>query len=262
MLLIETRLLLFGLMGFAIAGPLAAQEKPARPDRLLRILPVGEMPPYREKIVNGVRQEQPPLPGTVPPREVTAVLGGKQDGSAIRLYLDRMSASIPVRPGAMLLHESSAAGPNAKPWAKLTVPSRASHALSIFWSDRKEKWQKARSLTLQDDVASFPAGSVRFVNVSPLSALIEFRGKKVTLMPGKLYSLRAGVLSQEGLIVRMKDTRGRVRPIFQAAVTQRRPERSTVVIYRADGEKPRRNGKVRVLTEPAKLPAPPKPAND
>lgn len=254
--------LLGGLMaGIMLVSPVAAQDKSAKPDRLLRILPVGEMPPYREKIVNGVRQEQPPPPGSVPPRKVISMVGGKPNGNPISLYLDRLSASVPVRAGAMLLHESAGVAPNPKAWAKVSVPSRTTHALTIFWSDRQEKWKKARSLTLRDDVTSFPAGTVRFVNVSPLAAMIEFRGKKVSLPPGKLYTLKSGVLNQESLVIRMKDERGKLRPIIQSGLSLRRTERSTIVVYRADGAKPRRNGKVKILTEPAKLPAPPKSTN-
>ena len=49
------------------------QSERKRPPRNLRILPVGESPPYRQEIRDGVRYELPPPPGSVPPMEVSFV---------------------------------------------------------------------------------------------------------------------------------------------------------------------------------------------
>jgi hypothetical protein len=50
-------------------------------DRLLRVLPVGEAPPFMQKIVNGVRQEQAAPKGSIPPREVVQMTpNGEQEG--------------------------------------------------------------------------------------------------------------------------------------------------------------------------------------
>ena len=53
------------------ASVLSAQEVPAppaggtrRPPRHLRVLAVGESPPYRQEVRDGVRYEMPPPPGS------------------------------------------------------------------------------------------------------------------------------------------------------------------------------------------------------
>jgi hypothetical protein len=227
-------------------------------DRLLRVLPVGEAPPFMQKIVNGVRQEQAAPKGSIPPREVVQMTpNGEQEGVPLRLSLDRLSVSIPVRAGPLSLHE---VGQGLKRWHTLTVPAKTTHALAVLWRDPVEKkWSKARSMTLADDVTSFPAGNLRLVNVSPWPAIVKFKGKSYKVAPYKTARLRGGVLQQIPVKVQVQDNNGKLVTIFNTAVSQQATERTNLIIYRADGRAPRRPAKVRLLREPARLPPPPRP---
>lgn len=252
-------------LAFACLGPRAhAQdgERAKKPDRLVRLLPVGEAPPFRQVIEDGVRKELPPPPGSVPPFSVVQLTPeGAEEGQPLRLRLDRLSGSMPVRPGSLALHETGPDGLNPNAWHTLRIPNQSTHALAILWRDPEEKsWDKAQSMTLPDDVKAFPAGSVRIVNVSPWPVGIDFDGQAGQLPPGKvlLKPARRGVLKNAPLKVAFKGKDGRWMPVFHQSLNQAGGERTNVVIYRADGEKPRRPVKVRVIAEPARLPAPPK----
>ena len=244
------------------AGPVAGQaEEDKGPDRLLRILPVGEAPPFVQKIEGGVRKEQEAPEGSIPPREVVQLTqDGEQEGEPLRLTLDRVSASMPARAGTLPLYASGSGGLDPKPWHKLTVPAKSTHSLALLWRDPKEKkWSKARSMILVDDINSFPAGSIRFVNVSPWTAIVRLHGKSYSIGAYKTARLRGGLLKQVPLRVGVRDKNGKLEMVYNAAVNQAAGERTNVIVYRADGKAPRRPAKVRVFRERARLPPPPRP---
>jgi len=246
------------VFAMGIASTIGQGDERKKPDRLLRVLPVGEAPPFVQKIVGGVRQEQAAPKGSIPPREVVQMTPkGEKEGVSLRLSLDRLSVSIPVRAGPLSLHE---VGQGRKPWHTLMVPAKTTHALAVLWRDPVEKkWSKARSMTLADDVNSFPAGNVRLVNVSPWPAIVKFKGKSYKVAPYKTARLRGRVLQQVPVKVQVQDKNGKLVTIFNTAVSQQAVERTTLIIYRADGIAPRRPAKVRLLREPARLPPPPRP---
>lgn len=237
-----------------------AQEKPPRPDRLLRIVPLGEAPPFEFQVVGGQRVQKEPPRGSIPPREVQ--LGdaeGKDVGGPIRLGLDRVSASLPVAAGSARLHEVGPDGRSERPWVTLEVPDGTRHAMALLWRDpARQSWETARSLVLTDDVASFPAGMIRFVNVSPWSVEIERGGKKIPLPAGKVVTQRGNQAGEEPVKIALQDRSGNWRAMFHQVVPLGAGERSSVLVYRADGQRPRRPVKVLVLTERAVLPEPPK----
>ena len=238
------------------AAPLMGQEKERKPDRLLRILPVGEAPPYVEKIVDGVRIEQDAPEGSIPPRRVVQMTKeGQERGNPVRLQLDRLSAPVAVSPGTIPLFDAGAGGAG-KPWHSVKVP-KTTHSLAVLWRDpAKKKWSDAKSITLIDDVRSFPAGRVRFVNVSPYSVGISYKGEKSSLGPGKI--LMKTQTKPEELKVLLKTKSGKWLKVFDSQLNQRAGERTNVIIYKADGNKPRLPAKVRLMRERAKLPAPPR----
>lgn len=236
------------------------QKKVPKPDRLVRFLPVGNPPPFIQKIIKGVRVQQPPPAGAVPPLNVVQMNPkGQPEGNAVQLKLEKVSASIPARVGAFALHEDGPNGPEQKAWHKVKIP-KSTHSLALLWRDPVEKkWTKARSMMLVDDIKSFPAGTMRLVNVSPWSAIIVWKGRRHTLPAGKTARIPAGKMDQVALKVSVRAESGREVVIYDAALNQGATERTNVVVYQADGVKPRRPAKVLLFRELAKLPAPPRP---
>ncbi|NIP94758.1 MAG: hypothetical protein GWO24_15465 [Akkermansiaceae bacterium] len=136
-------------------------------------------------------------------------------------------------------------------WHTVCLPG-STHALALLWRDREENaWTKARSLTLADDTGSFPPGAVRIVNVSPGPVQVAYGEEGFELGSGKV-EMRGGkgvALVQVGLEIKAENDRGRMVRVFSGSITQDAGERTNVIIYRADGERPRRPVKVYLRPE-------------
>ncbi len=246
------------------AGPVVAQDDDEKPTRMLRILAVGETPPFIQKIINGVRVEQEAPAGSIPPRRVVQLNSeGEEKGNAVRLQLDNVSAAIPAGAGTVSLHSAEDGAPNSQAWHGVKMP-KSTHALALLWRDpREKKWTKAMSLTLPDDLSAFPPGTVRIVNVSPWTVGVQFNGKNIKLPKGRslLQGQRGTAINDAPLVVALKDGNGKWHKIFDSVVTHTARERTNVIIYRADGEKPRRPAKVYLMREAASLAPVPKRRN-
>lgn len=248
-----------GVVGLGTAG--AQEDDQAEQTRgWLRILPVGDAPPFRQKIINGVRVQQPDAPGTTPPRKVLVSVPN-QERVGITLVLGTASAPVVATAGPVTLLEERRGEDPAK-WATLRMPE-SPVALAIMFRDPRAKlWDQSRSLLLADGVAIFPVGATRIVNASPFVATVVFAGKKYVLQPGKIVIRRraGGNLENAVLRVAIGDGRGGVKRIYDSALSQGRGQRTNVVIYRADGLRPRTPAKILVQAErPFFPPLPKKP---
>lgn len=244
--------------GFAIA-----QDKEEERNRALRIIAVGEAPPWDEKTVDGpngrVRVQQEPPAGSVPPYYLQiANKEGVGEGDPVRIVLDRITDVIPVGSVAVPLHKSEAdGGAESTPWHTIKYPRTARAALGILWRDpRVGKWDKALSLTLPDDTTSFPAGRMRIINVSGADLGLDIDGKRGKLGNGQVF-MHAPKDGNAHLKVNVR-TRSGWAEVADQAVNQSARERTNVILYRADGEAPRRPVKAVVLREIAKTPEVPK----
>ena len=234
------------------------QERGDKPKRWVRFLPVGEAPPYRYEYRNGVRHELPPEPGSAPPREVL-LRSGEEDVGSVFLALGSISEPLAIpQGGAQIPILKKGDGEGAKAWHLLQPPD-SGHLLTLLWRDPREKsWDKARRLVLQDDPGVFGAGRLRIINVSPFPTKVRLAGKEFEVAPGK-HEIRAGG-DPDGVELRVSvgDGQGNWMTVFSSGLVQNRGERVNVVVFRADGEKPRRPAKVLIDRELARLPPVPK----
>ena len=224
----------------------------------LRLLAVGDEPPWDEIEREGIRIEQPPPPGSMPPRELQlATESGAELGNPVRIRLNQVSGVLPVRPGRVDLHEVTETGLSPDPWHSLQFPKKSA-GLGLLWRDPgKKKWTKGRSLLLPDDLTSFPAGRVRIVNISSYSVLLEYgKEKRGTLKPGVTIMLtqRAKV----PLNIFLKRNNGTRARMFSQVMSAGPRARSNVVIYTADGIDPPSPVKVLALPEIARTPTVPR----
>jgi hypothetical protein len=238
------------LSGNARAQALAARQ--------VRFLPLGELPPFRQEVRDGVRHELEPPAGSIPPREV--VLGFDGDLSeGIPLRLGQTSAPLTAPPGAgPLLVRRREDTPESEPWLRLTRPEAGDFLVLLWRESRQGTWEKARSLVLPDGAGDAPAGSVRFVNCSPATIGILIGQEKLLLVPGK--SFRRDVVPGQDRVfeVHLADTTGGVKRLHAGAILQNPGERTLVLVYQADGAAARRPLKVVVRREPAPPPVPPR----
>ncbi|MDP0491067.1 MAG: hypothetical protein Q7Q71_08485 [Verrucomicrobiota bacterium JB023] len=223
--------------------------------RKLRILPVGDAPPFRQEIRDGVRYELDAPKGSEPPYLVEASVqsaeeegegGGEVESQELRLRLKSASAplAVPKGPALVRLAEEGA------PWHQLTLPE-GGDVLAVLWRDPQEgDWGKARSLLLTDG-PGFAAGMVRFVNVCPAEVAVKVAGREIQVKPGESEVLRADEVDGVKMQLAYKDARRGWRRFYSASLSQGKGQRSTIVAYRADGEKPRQPVKVVMHRETA-----------
>lgn len=236
-------------------------EKPAAGSRSLRLLPLGEPPPYQEEVRDGVRFELEPEPGSVPPRQV--VYGEAEKTVTLRLNLGRVTESLRIGEGtgAAVFRALAGAEEPPVPWLALQPPATGD-LLALVWRDPGKLWTQPRCLILPDSAVAFPAGNVRIVNLLPVEAALLFGEDKVLLAPGK--TLLRPVVVGEDLPFRIayRDQAGALQSFYSGSVLLNRDERAQVVLFRADGLKPRRPAKAVVFNEavPRAPVVPPAPA--
>lgn len=241
------------------AGPLAAQnaEQPEKPPRQVRFLPVGDLPPFRQEVRDGVRYELEPPPGSIPPREVMLGFGGEEQQAA-PLSLGRVSEPLkaPAGIGPLLVRRKDAA--EAEPWLKLERPETGDFLVLLWRDPAKGSWEQARSLVLPDSREAAPAGQVRVINLSPVTVGVVFAGEKIALQAGKTYQRPIAVGKETDIQLGAVDAKGVLTRFHSGTIFQNPGERTLVVVYRADGVQPRRPLKAVIQREPLP-PPPPKP---
>lgn len=260
------------LLTLAIAAttcPLHAQEpekKPA-PPRALRLLPLGEPPPFRQEIRDGIRYELEPPAGSIPPRQV--VIGPTPDAATAtpqpeneptRLNLGRFSESLKIPAGTapiLLRDAANPADPAAKPWLRI-VPPESGDALAIIWRDPGATWLTPRAIVFPESPTAFPAGSFRLLNLTPAEIGVTLAGRRTLLQPAKSTIQAIPVGTDHPLQIAYNDGSGNFIAFHTGSVLLNRGERGQIIIHRADGEKPRRPVRVSIFNEIT--PAPPAPA--
>lgn len=252
MKMLRLRLVVPALL-LVLFAPVWGQETTSATRGWLRILPVGDAPPFRQEIRGGVRHELDTPEGALPPRElVVPVQKGKDDGEAkVRLRLGQVSEAFLVRAGPLVLSERPEAD-DSEGWTKITMPERSAALAIVFRDPRGKSWESVLSIVSADDIASFPAGRVRFVNATPFLVSVMFQGKSTVMKPGQvmLKQPAAGaVMKDQSLKVAMRDSKGRTTRIFDSTVSQNPGERTNVIIHWSDGENPRRRARVLLQCE-------------
>jgi len=247
------------LLALACGMQLSAQEKPEdkkdRPTtgRHVRFLPVGDLPPFRQEVRDGVAYELEPPAGSIPPREVMVGFDDKKDDT-VPLLLGQITEplSAPGGDGLMQIRKNGDA-PKAEPWLKVDRPEKGDFLVLLWRDSAKGDWLKARSLVLDDSAEAAPAGKVRMVNLSLVPVAVVFGGEKIKLESGKYYQRSVPVGKdtefQLGVVL---DTSAGLQQFHAGTIFQNPGERSLVVIYRADGVQPRKPLKAIVLREPVK----------
>ena len=233
-----------------ITRPAAAEEKQA-PTRHVRFFPVGEAPPFRQEIRDGVRYELEPPPGSVPPSEVVP-LGGDKPEDAIQLRLGRISERVKVPAGEGPFQLLPVGGkPGEKPWHQIQRPESGDFLAFLFRQPGPAGWNEAAHLIVPDGPAGNPAGTVRIANLFPQTVRLEWGGQVIELKAGSHLSKPINAGAETLVRIFAADSNGAPKRYFSTTVTQNPGERGWIVLYRADGEAPRRPLKVLIIREPA-----------
>lgn len=237
--MIRTGILLASLAGAA----LAAEEG----SRFARFLPVGDAPPFRQEVRDGVRYELEAPAGSIPPREA---LHGEDERIPLRLGTISRGVSVPAGSAPLVLTQ-----PDRRPWLRMPKPE-AGDFLVLLWRVPGGDWSEVSHLAIPDGPLGAPPGTIRIANLFPAQVTIEWDGTGIPLKPGA--TTRRAMRPGQPAVLRIfaNDATGQPRRYHSGQIMQNPGERSLVVIYRADGESPRRPLKVLNLREPAPLPPP------
>lgn len=240
------------LLGFSAGFPLHAQEpapKPTAGQRFLRLLPLGDPPPFRQEIRDGIRYEIEPEPGTIPPRQV--MLGEGEAAVTLRLNLGRATDRIKVPGGlAPLGLRVPGSTPDAVPVPWLAVrPPETGDFLALIWRDPGKPWSQPRAIVFPDGPAEFPAGNIRIINLLPTGTSLMLGTERILLDAGKSLTKQITIGEDLPLQTAYRDAAGNYQRFYAGSVLLNPNERAQIVIYRADGENPRRPAKVVVFNE-------------
>jgi len=235
-----------------IAAAAQARE-PELPPRHARLLAVGDLPPFRQEVRDGVRYEIEPPPGSIPPRSVT--IGPADSGSkappGIDLRLGRISQAVEIPPdeGRIELRRAGEA-PEAAPCLRLKRPPSGDFLVMLWRDPAQATWSKPMGLIVPDGPEGTPAGSVRITNLFQQAVRVVWGGEVLLLRPRQsiLRTLEPG--DEVPFQILIADATGALKPYYSSSVTRNGSERAFITVYRADGIAPRRHVKVAILREP------------
>jgi len=245
-------------VGMILAGlllgifPLHAQEEkaaePARATRTLRILPLGDSPPFQQEVRDGVRYELEPPAGSVPPRQIA--FGEPDSDSSVRLNLGRVSEPVPIPSGALpfTLRLQTAPTEEAQPWLRVNLPEFG-NVMALVWRDPGALWDRPRFLLLPENPEAFPAGSLRLVNLTAAPIAVILGQERLPLTPGQVLVKPVEIGADVPVQLAYTDAAGSVRRFYSSSVLLNQGERAQLLIHRADSEKPRQPVKVITLNE-------------
>ena len=219
------------------AGVASAQETPTAS---LRLLTLGELPPFRQEIRDGVRRELDPPEGSIPPRlletgmQPAAAKDAKPPAFRLQLSLPSQPAKVLPVDGMVKLRD-----PAKGDWAEIPCPAGAK-VLAVLWRPA-DSWDKPKVLALPDLGADHDPRTFRFVNVAPQTVGVVFGERRYQLQAGKVLSLTLPEGAKAASVsILVAGPEGRLTPCFSGMAESRPGIATQFFVHRADGEKPRR----------------------
>ena len=224
----------------------------------IRILPVGNRPPYKEVLPpwqkpadeNGcLTLESPPF--SIPPTKVWLKSAEEKEGE-IDLRLNKVSERVTFsgEKVELLIKEGTRRDGESKTWTTIEVPKRGDYLLVLAKSLHGEDsdWEEVRTFLLDDSSKDFPAGTVRFVNTT--QEVIAARISKSGRMPRKEQDQgKAFAIKPDGIEMRTlpekeplvefatKEKDGTWRMKRSHSLSPKEGERCNSIIYQGNGAK-------------------------
>lgn len=228
---------------------MAAEVPPHR----LRLLAVGNPPPFKQEIRDGARYELPAPEGTIPPRTVKLPTisedgtPGEGEGASIRLSLGQTTTPVTfTTPKSGRLSIRSDKGLK---WLDLPL-QQCGASLALIWRGGKD-WNEARAIVVADDSAARMEGNVHFVNLTAAPMAIVIGTEKIRLEPGKTF-IRTMTPGNAALPLEISYPlpSGGLKSCHSSSLEFNRGSFHRLIIYAADGKDPRIPVKVLQLEEP------------
>ncbi len=247
-------LLITGLAMFFAAGDLPAQDKAA--PRKLRLMAVGDPPPFQQEYRDGVRHEREAPAGSIPPRQVE-LSAGAEGGQPVKLALGETTGTVDI-PGEATQVSLRVGG---QVWHAVNLPEGGDYLAILLRDPASKKWDKARSILVPEGAGKFDDGDVRFISLTAVPLRFQITGSAAfEVPPGKTVTRKIGAVPGVETAAQYRDPAKGWKKLWSSALVQNRGERTTVLVYAADGVKPRQPLKLVALRErTAPAVAPPDP---
>lgn len=244
-----------GLLMFFAAALAQAQEAGA-PARKVRLMAVGDPPPFQQEYRNGVRHESEAPPGSIPPRQIELSAGTSSKG-AVRLALGETTPPVEV-PGEAIQVNLQTGG---QVWHTINLPAGGDFLVILLRDPALKKWDKARSILVPEGTGKFDEGDIRFISLTAAPLRFQVKGTDAFEVPaGKTVTKKLGVATGAETLAQYRDPEKGWKKLWSSALVQNRGERSTVLVYAADGVNPRQPLKLVALREKTAPATPPAPA--
>jgi hypothetical protein len=235
-----------------LAGLVNAQDKPPKH---FRFIPLGELPVWKERLENGIRIGQEPPPGSVPPKELS-LLSGEETQIPFKAGLRSMTSVLTIPGETPRLKISKGPVGTGQDWLSTPIPS-GQLSLGVLYRDPATmNWNNPKMKLLKDDSSSFPAGNIRFTNVSDVMVIIQI-GDWNSRRPPSVYGIKPGQTSMKPLKVGKNPIRvGYAGPgnsrrwIWSNQIRLLEKQRVQGFFYKAQGENPRHPVLFHYLPEP------------
>jgi len=246
------------ILAWVLIPALSAEEEKV-PHRF-RVLPLGDQPPFRQELRDGVRYEVDPPEGSVPPGMLEVLTGGESgvesDGKLLPFRL-RLGSPSPLRTIKVAGASPVAlANPGGEEWAKVPLSS-GRQTLAVAWRDAKEDWRRPRFMALEDGPAAVPPSTLRLVNASGIPIGIRWGEAKLAIRPGKVLSQPFPEGAQRVvLMVLYPAPDGGFRQIFSNIIDRDASKIHQFFIYQTDGAEARTPVRVVPLVEDRSAPEP------
>lgn len=230
------------------------------PYRYVRFLPLGNEPqlprkldPKTKTIIMGNAK-----PGEDVPRQVAATDEVPQV-NPLEFQRDRLSRFVAYGPKVAKIEITEGEQGGGKKFLTTSIPKLQRSLIVLYRDHRAMNWFTPKSLTLKDDLKTFPLGSMRFANVSDQMMVLTFSvngkvQKPMGLPPGKTHVAK---VSGTDVKLKIEVLRQNEREFIKSNQIKVDKDRRTNVIFYKDG-KPRALKPVLVYEESEKYPALPK----
>ncbi len=225
----------------------SAQDKDKPAKHTLRLLPLGDPPPFLQEVRNGVRYEIPAAEGTIPPRTLELHIPVEKGEETSQLRLRLGSASSPLEfplPETKIVEARQ--GNNV--WAKIPL-STSEASLALVWRGGAD-WSKAGVMTIPDGKADRSKGDCRFVNLTakPLGLIWGTERLKLEPRTTLVRSIPAGT-EDLAVSILFPDAKNNPRPCLATQISRRADKLQQFFIYASDEKEARMPVKVLPLEE-------------
>lgn len=241
------QLLTAAVVGFAPLLLEAQEEK--KPACRLRFLAVGNAPPFKQEIRNGIRYELPPPPGSVPPRRVVVERESADEeveelgGVTLKLGSVSKQVELPaVGDRPIRLRDMD----EETPWLEFPFPGEGRFLVVLRRAPKAGTWDEVQARVIDDRLS---AGGLRLINATDQNLAIVYGEQRIALRGGQAWTSRLAPGKPVGFQVGLPDGAGGLERVLNRSLEQGPAERTLVVLSAADRPDARTPLKMTVLRE-------------